>query len=380
MYVAPEWTVDFIRELPDRLTALHTIAEPGRNAEQIYIGTGGIGGVYRVVRGGASYLTTTKTIASGLGDDQKYCTCDVNRIAVRDLDCDGVDELIVETSQILPRGRPRLYVWELRNPPVLRGFARPEIESSWGHGLGFLQRAEGRPDHVISTYCGFGEVVEYQLTSTDSSDGFRHESVGWRQLGRLPASGEGVQLADADNDGVVEICLATGYKLHEAAIQIHSITEKSLSEQPDLVINEGGRFGTVKFMVGSLTDDGEQEMFVWWCSGLGDGETEFFRYTLGSEGIVSRTQVAAGTSDQLWPIDGQMTFADLNRDGSSEVWFATASGRLWRYDAASQPSTLDLICQITSGIGPITAGAGADRPCLYIGSGSNLLCVLPPQF
>jgi hypothetical protein len=328
-HIAAGWTVGVLREMPQPVTALIAVQDLDYGGEDVYIGTGGVGAVHRFHRGGELFLSTTKTIAVGLGDDQRFSDCQVSRLAICDLDHDGTPELVAETSQVMPRGRPRLYVWSLAGAPVLRGFARPDIESSWGHGLGILHSPDGRPDHILSTYCGYGEVVAYQFSGATSPDGFQQEAVGWRTIDRLPASGEGVQVADADNDGSADVCLATGYEVENAALQIRALNGNEVAQHPKLVIDESRRFGTVKFLVGSVSRDGLQDTFVWWATGLGDGDIELIRYRLDPQGITSRVPIASGTSAEIWSVDGQMTMADMDRDGCGEVWFATASGRLW---------------------------------------------------
>jgi hypothetical protein len=188
----------------------------------------------------------------------------------------------------------------------------------------------------------------------------------------LPASGEGVQLADVDNDGEVDVCLATGFAMNEAAIHIYDSFDTVSARHPKAIVNEGARFGTVKFLVGSVVPDGSRDLFVWWCTGLGDGDAEFFRYRFGPHGLVACEQIATGDSNDFWPIDGQMALADMDGDGCGEVWFATSSGNLWRYTPAESPSLL-LMCQITSGIGPIARGGIKNAPCLYLGAGSSVL-------
>jgi hypothetical protein len=371
--LAPGYAVDTVRTMPEAVTALLPIADSDGKGEEIYIGTGGMGGVHRIYAGRSQFLVATRTIALGLGDSLHHGTCNVNRLAISDIDHDGRDDLIAETSQIQPRGRPRLYVWTVGEAIEFRGCARPKIDSSWGHGLGFVHHADGRPTSILSTYCGYGEIVEYQLSNNLQEDGYHNESLSWRLRGQMPFSGEGIDLTDADNDGEIDLCLATGFAPQGAAIHICSLTADDVIGEPRVVIDEGKRFGTVKFLVGSVERDGTKDLFAWWCTGLGEGDTEMWRYRIDPRGgVVGREFVTSGGSSDIWPIDGQTTFADLDDDGCNEVWFATVSGNLWRY-APSESLAPALMCQIPDGIGPIAGGGLENSRRVYIGSGSRLL-------
>ena len=214
-------------------------------------------------------------------------------------------------------------MWSLNEFPILRGVARPEILSSWSHGLGFVRSADGDAERIFSTFCGHGEVIEYQLSRSTLEAEFHHETLGWRQVGQLPASGEGIQTADVDNDGEPDLCLATGYADGKAAIRIYKPTEQGIADNPKHVLDEGCAFANSKFLVGDMRGDGSHDLIAWWSSQLAGGASKIIRYHLEPDGLTNRTVIGQGDAGTLWPIDGQMTLADMNRDGNSEVWFAT---------------------------------------------------------
>ena len=298
----------------------------------VYIGTTGPGGVYRV---NVQSPRTALTVATGLGEVVKFGDCWVNRLATRDLDGDGVPELIASTSQVVPRGRPRLYIWSLEKAiPTLRAMAQPAIASSWSHGLAFLPRGDSGAESLFLTFCGYGEVVEYDYRSNPAVGGFAGASLASKQVGQLTSSGEWSQAADIDNDGRIDVCLAAGFAEHKAAIQV--FVSRSRGEQLVMQheINEQKKFANVKFLVGDLRGDGTNDAVAWWCTDhLNDGgDCEVIRYHLGPEGVRSRDVIAQGRSEILWPGDGQTALLDMDGNGQSEVWFAASSGNLWRYD------------------------------------------------
>ena len=372
----PGWSIRSLTRLGDSVNSL--AVSPRRNGD-VYIGTTGVGAVYRM---NVMAPETVLTVSTGLGDVARFGDCWVNRLAIRDLDGDGFPELIASTSQVTPRGRPRLYIWSLATSvPVLEAMARPEIQSSWSHGLGFLPRGDSGAESLFLTFCGNGEIVEYDYKPATSPSGFQGAALAWKQVGQLPASGEWSQAADVDNDGRIDLCLAAGYAEHKAAIHAYN----SPSRGADLIltheINEQGRFANVKFLVGDLRGDGTSDLVAWWCTDhVYGGRCEVIRYHLGHEGVHSREVIANGKSDLFWPSDGQTALLDMDADGRPEVWFAASSGNLWRYDP-TQPTALARVLK-TSSLGPIAGGLipNSSRPTLILGQGCDLLrldCMVP---
>ena len=376
------WSIRLLTRVTDSVNSLVVSPFQGANrAGNVFIGTTGAGALYRMNVLAPKVLLT---ISPGLGDVQKFGDCWVNRLVVRDIDGDGSPELIASTSQIQPRGRPRLYVWSLTSTiPVLQVMARPDIRSSWSHGLGFLPRDDSGAESLFLTFCGHGEVVEYDYRPSNAAGSFQGASLGWKQVGQLPSSGEWSQTADLDNDGRIDICLATGFAQRRAAIQAYS----SPSRGADLVlsreINEQGRFANVKFLVGSLRGDGTNDLMAWWCTDhLSGGDCEVIRYHLGPEGVRARQVVARGKTDLLWPNDGQTALVDMDADGHPEVYFATDSGNLWQY-TPDQAKPLARILKDSS-LGPIAGGLvpGSSRPALILARGCEVLrldCATSPS-
>jgi hypothetical protein len=370
-FFEPGWQLCVARQLSGEISSLAVWPEPDAFSQVVFVGTSPTGCVYRFYPPLTDAITP---IGVGLGDRLEHGTCAISALAVRDLDHDGTMELVAETSQILPESRPRLYVWSLSEAPLLRGVARPDIASSWGHGLGFVRRTGDDSDAILSTYCGHGEVVEYRLIGSDPESGFRYETLGWRQVGQLPASGEGISTTDLDYDGQLDLCVATGFSAGRAALQVYSLTGQGMEPQPRHVVDESGRFFNVKFMVGELVSPGSMDVMAWWSTQPAGGECEVFRYRFGPDGLRQRELVARGLAASLWPIDGQMTLADMDRDGNVEAWFATVSGNLWRYDYARSPR-LSCVAAVPCGIGPIAATPTALKTGqkLYIGCANHVL-------
>jgi hypothetical protein len=317
---------------------------------------------------------TYLSVGEGLGDLIRFGMCDVNSLAIRDVDTDGTPELLVTTSQIVPRGRPRFYVWSLSYPHALIDMARPYIQSSWSHGIGFLEWPDMSTVSMYVTFCGHGEVVEYRLTNGMDESGFNEETLRWKKVAQLPTSGEWIQSIDVDHDGQTELCVATGYAAGKAAIHIYTGDRPGADLRLEQVIDEAGRFGNVRFIVAETCGNGSRDLIAWWCQELDGGNSTVVRYRLGPGCIRERTTITQGTSELFWPKDGQIAVMDLEDDGHSEVWFANTAGELWRLDATQSPA-LARVAQIKGGFGPITAAPATHSTpaALLVGLGRSVL-------
>lgn len=381
----PGWQVEGVRTVPGEVNALLV----GQNDDPkdlrgiLFVGTSGAGAIYRILpisRG------DPMVIVEGLGDANNLGECYVNHLALHDLDGDGMLELLGSTSQVAPRGLPRLGVWSLcSHVAAPRALTRPEIQSNWSHSLGFLPRPGQGPDSAFITFCGYGEVVEYRMKGRQASgEGFLHDELGWKVVGQTPASGEWLQVADADNDGRPDVCIATGYAPGKAAVLIEESAAPGAQLRLRHRIDEGGRFGNVRFQVVEFGQTGTQEIVAWWCTGLADGDAEMIAYELGPEGVRTRTVVAQASSSDLWPDDGHFTTGDLDGDGRTEVWFAAGGGQIWRYAPEGLSSTasseaLTLVARFHTAIGAIAIGPDlmTARQRLYLGCGKSILSLYP---
>ncbi|MFO0952974.1 MAG: hypothetical protein U0835_17840 [Isosphaeraceae bacterium] len=376
--IEPGLTYEVLRSLAEPVNAL-TVGPKGSSVQGlVFAGLEGKGGVLRINPAGPTGFTT---VALGMGDFIDFGTCAVNHLEVHDVDGDGLPELLGSTSQVSPMGRPRMYVWAtMMSTPLLRAVARPDIQSSWSHSTAFLPRpaVSGGPsarDSAFVTFCGFGEVVEYRFDEAGGGDGFRQETLFWKKVGQLPHSGEWIQTADADNDGRTDVVVATGYAFNGAAIHIFESKAAGAPLELRHKIEEDGRFGNVRFLVGDFRGTGAREVISWWCTDLAGGDAEMILYRLGPKGVVSREVVARGTASDLWSNDGQFVTGDTDRDGREEVWFGTLGGSVWKYDP-SRASAPVRVARFQSGLGPLAIGPDLihlDQPVLYVAADRSIL-------
>jgi hypothetical protein len=368
------YKLELLREMPEDVTALTVASDQSSDLHlngKVFVGTTPAGGVYAFnLMAPQTYLA----IGEGLGDSIQYGMCDVNSLAIHDLNRDGIPELLATTSQIVPRGRPRLYVWSLAYPHAMIDMIRPGIESSWSHGIGLLERPDASSSSIYVTFCGQGEIVEYRLTGETDEAGFSGETLRWKKVGQLPASGEWIESTDVDHDGQTEVCVATGYAPGRAAIHVYAGDRPGTALRLKQVIDEAGHFGNVRFIVGPTCDDGIRHLIAWWCQELDGGESAVVRYRLGPGCIRERVVIAQGTSELYWPKDGQIAVMDLDGDGGHEVWFANTAGGLWRLDPTRSLAP-ERIVQIKGGFGPIAAAVATPSTpaALLVGLGQSVL-------
>jgi hypothetical protein len=368
--LAPGWRVVPLRELPEEVATVTAPREGHSGLEgHLFVGTSGSGMILRIQ---PAVPRGMMRLAAGMGDLIEHGDCAVNRVVVGDLDGDGTAETVATTSQIQPTGRPRLYAWE---GTTLAGLARPDIGSSWSHGLAVVPGAAGAPARLFVTYCGRGEVVEFRLPRPGAAGGFRDDAPAWAQVAALPASGEQVEAADADNDGRIDLVLACGFAVGGAGLRLFTPGEAPGAPLvPGRVIDEAGRYGNVRFLVGDLAGDGGRELIAWWCTDLAGGDCDVIRYRLTPEGVARREVLARGPASELWPDDNQAALGDADGDGAAEVWFATHAGRLWRYDPAAR-SGPDLVATFPGGLGPLAVAGPTSlqpRAGLVLGQGRLL--------
>jgi hypothetical protein len=369
----PGWSLTVQRTFSERVTAL-AIAGPDVRREAhlegvVFVGTGGPNGT--VLRYQSRLPQGEILIGEGLGDHLNFGVCAVNHLEVRDIDRNGPPELLAQTCQISPMGRPRLYVWDIGFPPALRSVVRPEIASSWSHGLAFFPPSSGLgPTRIFSTFCGHGEVVEFRLDEGARRDGFRREAITWKQASQLPASGEQAESADLDRDGVPELVLAAGFAPNAAAIHVMNVGAGRERASTRFVVEEGRRFGNVRFLIGDLVGDGSREMIAWWCQDLAGGPCEMIRYRFGPDGVLDRNLLGVGVG--LWPDDGQAVLADAEGNDRPLVWFVSRDGGLWTYDP-SGPARIHRLGRLAGPIGPLSPYTDGLGPGLLIGWGNSVV-------
>ncbi len=419
-YVRPGWKVERLAQLPGEVYSICTHQYNGN--DDVYVGAGKNAEVFRF---NSETPQAVRRITTGFAEDPQSGTSVVTHLSIRDLFDDGAPKLIATVNQCVPVGKPWLFVVNLVRPGTILGVVRPDIASSWTHGIGYSKDKKGR-DTILSTYCGHGEVVEFAMIKSALSDGYVADGLKYRQIGTMPGSGEYLQTIDLDGDDEDELIIASGYRPQQACLRFYKrFSKKSaevakqafgakrlLGEDWILIheINERNRFGNVRFLAGKTSMSGKPSIIAWWCTELLGGKCEIVKYAFSNEGNIIPIRIAQGEAHELWPIDGQMALVDTDGDSMPEIWFATGSGNLWRAVTTDRPyakaplltadadvperviekqagvrifpgvSEFDLICDTTTNFGPIAAMPAKDGGTeLLIGSGSDVLKISATQ-
>jgi hypothetical protein len=355
---------------------LHSLLYEPSVLKGLVVGCRQSGGVYTYRRHGAP-----KSLATDLNDHGPFGSVEVNALHVADLDGEGRPELVAAVSQVLPRQPPRFYVWTLSDVPQFRGVTQPRIESSWVHGLASVASPGRRGRTLLSSFCGFGEVVELRFENRTLPDGMAFHGLSSRQAADFPISGESLGIADVTRDGrqSPQLCLALGFSEGNAQIRIYRPRPAGTGpETPDMfraggwnwylqqTIEESGRFANVRMLLDDADGDGSKEIHAWWITGLHGGACEFVRYDLKPDGI-HRRLIHATDQPDFWPLETQLACGDSDGDGRPEIWFASGA-RLWRYDESRDPAPTT-IATTPEGFGPIAIATDG----VYVGKGRDLL-------
>ena len=346
-YVRPGWKIEPLAKAPGEIFSLCTHHWQGN--DDVYVGAGNSAEVFRF---NTSDANDVRRIVTGFGEDAQNGTSVITHLSICNLFDDETPKLVATVNQCVPVGKPWLFVVSVAQPANLLAVVRPDIASSWTHGIGYSKDKHGR-DTILSTYCGHGEVLEFAMIKSVLSDGYVADGLKYRKLGTMPGSGEYLQTIDIDGDSENELIIASGYRPQEACIRIYKRFSKAsanvaknafgskrlLGEDWILMreIKENNRFGNVRFLAGKSTPGERPSLIAWWCTDLLGGKCEVARYTFVNGTEIIPQLIAQGEAQDLWPIDGQMAVNDTDGDTMPEIWFATSGGCLWRAVLSDRP-------------------------------------------
>ncbi len=106
---------------------------------------------------------------------------------------------------------PHFYVWDLDIKIGMEAFCRPQIKSSWIHGLVPIETDDRFPK-FLTTCCGHGEVLELNLAREQRLNDCESMQLDWDVVGQLNTSGEQIISVrfDAQQPDKRQICLVQG--------------------------------------------------------------------------------------------------------------------------------------------------------------------------
>ena len=136
-------------------------------------------------------------------------------VRVVDLEGDGVPELLAGTGEY-DESTAALHVMHTDGERItdIRSIRAPENTSSFTHGLPTADLDGDGVQEVISSYCGHGEVIRYDIGSGGAA-------MRSKKVLQLSGSGEDAWITDVDGDGRVELIVSNSFRDGGAKVQIH---------------------------------------------------------------------------------------------------------------------------------------------------------------
>jgi hypothetical protein len=203
----------------------------------------------------------------------------------------------------------------------MRSIRAADNTSSFTHGLPTADLDGDGVQEVISSYCGHGEVIRYDLT--EDGPGMRAKKVI-----QLSGSGEDAWITDVDGDGRVELILSNGFRDGGAKVQIHDFDPATGDPmvQPRLVLDgfDGQRAFYASVAVGDLDNDGRPELVVAWKAQQEVNRTTLLAYHVSGSGAQIAYELAYEDPDlDLAYFEKMMAIADIDGDGRSELYIST---------------------------------------------------------
>jgi hypothetical protein len=243
-------------------------------------------------------------------------------VRIVDLDGDGVPEVLAGTGQY-DESTAMLHVLHTDGERVTeqRTVRAAENTSSFTHGLATADLDGDGVQEIVSSYCGHGEVIRYDVAADTGA-------IGARKVLQLSGSGEDAWLADVDGDGRVELLVSNGFRDGDAKVEIHDIDPKTGDpiDAPRLVIEgfDGHRAFYASVAVGDLDGDGRPELIVAWKREQAINRTTLLAYKVGASGAQVAYRLSHEDQDlDLGYFEKMMTIADIDGDGRAELFIST---------------------------------------------------------
>ncbi|MCC6699728.1 MAG: VCBS repeat-containing protein [Candidatus Hydrogenedentes bacterium] len=241
-------------------------------------------------------------------------------VRVADLNRDGANEVVLGTGQE-GEGTAFLYVFRTDGMTVTPlAVSRPDCnKSGFTHNLAFRDLDKDGVDEIVSAYCSGGEIVRYDLDPALSR-------IDARLLHTLSGSGEEALIADVDNDSAVEFITSNSFREGRARVEIFEFNpEGELVLPPRIALEgfEGNSCFYASIAVGDVDNDGANEMIVGWKREQKVNKATLVGYRVGDAAEPAYTFERETEDLDMGYFEKMMAIADADNDGKNELVVST---------------------------------------------------------
>lgn len=243
-------------------------------------------------------------------------------VRIVDLDHDGQPEILAGTGQE-DGTTAQLAILHTDGTSLtsITSHRAPDNTSSYTHGLPTADLDNNGIDEIVSSYCGNGEVIRYEVDDVRGP-------IRSRKLLQLSGSGEDAWLFDVDGDGDLELVVSDSYRDRNAQIHIYDLdrTTGDPLRMPRITLDnlDGTRMFYGSLAIGDLDNDGRPELVVGWKAEQDDNRTTLVAYRIdGSHAELAYVLARDEPLLDLGYFEKMMAIGDLDGDGRNELIVST---------------------------------------------------------
>jgi len=210
----------------------------------------------------------------------------VSNILVTDINGDGANEIVAITDQPGAETPMKMWVFSRQGGGWLKSHIQVQVPSRRTQGLVAFDTDGDGIQEIFTAHAGHGEVLRFSLSGD-------LKSISWRQVRRLWAPGESLEVADVFNTGRKDLVVAQGADRYNAAVKVYAFTRDGLAPWPVVSLDghRGRRFWDATTCTGDLDDDGRNEIVVAWLFPRSGLELTVVAYHFDPDGRAARSDV-----------------------------------------------------------------------------------------
>lgn len=260
-----------------------------------------------------------------LADNLASCyPCLGASVEVVDLNLDGNNEMIIGTGSMWQSSnmqRARFYLLEMISGKLTKNLAIQikENTSRYTHGLAYGDIDNDGILEVVSSYCGYGEVIRYDVDKKISG-------INARKIHKVSGSGEGTLIADVDNDKKNELIVVNGFREGKAKVEIFEFDVSGELITPARISIDGfdkHKCFEASTVVGDVNNDGNNELIVAWKRGESINDATVIAYAIDERATPFLTFAYKDKNLDTGMFENAMEVADIDNDGKNELILST---------------------------------------------------------